>query len=63
MARTKQEESNWAKVELTGVDLNGKRLDKRLVKLVELLSNHPSESIPANCSGWNETKVAYRFFE
>jgi hypothetical protein len=55
--------TSWASNELSNVDLGDKRLDSRLIKLVDSMSAHPTQSIPANCSTWGETKAAYRFFD
>jgi hypothetical protein len=35
----------WVHDELSGLDLNDKRLNTRLITLVSLLSAHPRESI------------------
>ena len=50
----------WAKAEMSGVDLGDRRLNNRVVKLLEILSQQPSASIPDACGGWVETKAAYR---
>nr|WP_254894768.1 IS4 family transposase [Chromobacterium haemolyticum] len=47
-------------MEMAGVDLGDRRLNCRLVKLLERLSEQPSASIPDACGGWAETKAAYR---
>ncbi|PRP70959.1 hypothetical protein BUE93_09300 [Chromobacterium amazonense] len=41
---------------MAGVDLGDRRLNCRLVKLLERLSEQPSASIPDACGGWAETK-------
>lgn len=45
---------------MSGVDLGDRRLNSRVVKLLESLSERPSASIPDACGGWAETKAAYR---
>ena len=45
---------------MSGVDLGDRRLNNRVVKLLEILSQQPSASIPDACGGWAETKAAYR---
>ena len=49
----------WAKAEMSGVDLGDRRLNNRVVKLLEILSQQPSASIPDAFGGWAETKAAY----
>lgn len=51
----------WAKQELTGINLGDGRLNKRSVKLLESFAAKPSASIPGACGGWSETLAAYRF--
>ena len=43
-----------------GVHLGDKRREKRLIKLVENLSQASRQSIPQVNKGWKETKAAYR---
>ena len=50
-----------AEEELKTVDLGDKRLNNCPFLLAERLSESPSRSIPAACSGWTETQGAYRF--
>lgn len=52
----------WASDELNTANLGDKRLNRRLVTLVESLAASPSMSIPAACGAWAVTKAAYRFF-
>jgi len=54
---------NWCQEELKTIDLGDKRLNTRAVNLLKALGQNPDESIPSSCSGWGETKAAYRFFE
>ena len=53
----------WVAEELGTSDLGDRRLDKRLVRLVDKASRKPTLSIPAGCEGWSETIAAYRFFD
>jgi Transposase DNA-binding/Transposase Tn5 dimerisation domain len=55
--------SLWALDEMSGVDLNDKRLDERLTQLLSDLGERPTLSIPAACGGAAETAAAYRFFD
>lgn len=53
----------WAADEFVDVDLGDKRLDSRLVKLCDSLSEAPESPINQACEDWHETKAAYRFFQ
>jgi hypothetical protein len=53
----------WAADEFDKVDLGDKRLDSRLVKLCDSLSDSPESPINQACEDWHETKAAYRFFQ
>lgn len=53
----------WAAAEFEEVDLGDKRLDARLVKLSDTLSEAPESPINQACADWTETKAAYRFFQ
>lgn len=48
--------------ELTSIDLGDRRLDRRAQRMLEILGNKPTLSIPAACGGWGETRAAYRLF-
>jgi hypothetical protein len=54
---------SWIEEEFSDVELGDERLKGRLVKLVEKMEHHATESIPEMCGGWHETKAAYRFFD
>ena len=54
---------SWADDEFAGVDLGDKRLDSRLIKLCDSLSESPESPINQACEDWQETKAAYRFFQ
>lgn len=45
------------------VELNDKRLNKRLMEILSQLGGQPGASIPAACGGFAETTAAYRFFD
>jgi hypothetical protein len=53
---------SWAKEEFAQSDLGNKRLNKRLIKLVEPFADKPTASIPGACGDWAETQTAYCFF-
>lgn len=53
----------WAQDELQHAQLGDKRLNKRLIRLVDDLSSQPSASVPQACGSWAATKAAYRFWE
>ena len=53
----------WVSEEMKTADLNDKRLNNRLQRLLSDLSAHPTASIPAACGGYRETAAAYRFFD
>jgi hypothetical protein len=55
--------TSWAEEEVKTADLGDQRLNKRLVKVLDHLGQHPQISIPAACGGWAETLGAYRFFD
>jgi hypothetical protein len=52
----------WAVEEMSGADLDDKRLDVRLTEVLSTLGDRPSASIPAACGGYAEMTAAYRFF-
>ena len=54
---------SWADDEFAMVKLGDKRLDDRLVKMVEQLASQPMASIPKACGGWGDTAAAYRMFD
>jgi hypothetical protein len=47
----------WAAEEFAGADLGDKRLNKRLVVLVERFADKPTASIPGASGGWGETQA------
>lgn len=52
----------WVIEEVKDVDLQDKRLNDRLMVLLDQLGGHPTASIPAACGGHAEMVAAYRFF-
>jgi len=54
---------SWVARELRHVDLGDKRLNRRLVTLVEALAAKPTDSVPEACGSWAATKGAYRFWD
>jgi hypothetical protein len=53
----------WVSEEMQTADLEDKRLNERLSKVLSALGERPTASIPAACGGWDETIAAYRFFD
>jgi hypothetical protein len=53
---------SWAESELKYADLGDKRLNKRLVKMVEDFANQPNASVPQACGDWAGTQGAYDFW-
>ena len=54
---------SWITEEFISIALGDKRLNDRMIKISEKLSQKSTESIPSACGSWAETKAAYRFFE
>jgi len=54
---------DWCAQEFAQAELGDLRLKKRLIKLSQSLLAHPSQSIPAACGDWANSKAAYRFFD
>jgi Transposase DNA-binding/Transposase Tn5 dimerisation domain len=53
----------WIQEEAKQMNLSDKRLVKRYKKLLEIMTEKPSSSIPKACNSFAETKAAYRFFD
>lgn len=53
----------WSALELRHVDLGDRRLNRRLVKLVDDSLRAPEASVPAASGDWAATKAAYRFWD
>ncbi len=58
-----QQQKGWAVEEFSNVDLGDERLNHRLIKLSDSLSESPESPINQACSNWADTKAAYRFFK
>jgi Transposase Tn5 dimerisation domain/Transposase DNA-binding len=52
----------WVADEMKTADLNDKRLEQRMNRLVSQLAARPTASVPAACGGHAEMTAAYRFF-
>lgn len=52
---------SWASEELKHATLPDKRLNKRLIKIVENLAQQPHASIPQASGDWANTKATYNF--
>lgn len=55
--------SVWAQDEMATAQLNDKRLNDRLTRILSDLGDRPTASIPAACGGHAEMTAAYRFFD
>lgn len=55
--------SDWAEHEMATSDLGDRRLERRMKKILEQLSNDPEASPNAALRGWAEVMGAYRFFD
>jgi hypothetical protein len=55
--------SQWSETEFDTLDLGHKRINKRAVRVLEGLSNHPSATIPQVFNAAGEMKACYRFFD
>ena len=53
----------WALEESADVNLQDKRLNRRMAEVLNQLGGSPSASIPSACGTWSETLAAYRFFD
>jgi hypothetical protein len=53
----------WSALELRHVDLGDRRLNRRLVRLVDDLLHAPEASVPQASGDWAATKAAYRFWD
>jgi hypothetical protein len=61
--RAKNEETEWLRHELVGVDLSDERLDRRLLKTADYLAKSPTSPINEACGNWADTQGAYRLFD
>ncbi len=55
--------SSYAANELMEARFGDERLNKRLIKIIENLSENPTKSIPEACQTWGETRAIYRFWD
>jgi Transposase DNA-binding/Transposase Tn5 dimerisation domain len=53
----------WVIEEMKDADLQDRRLNRRLNRILSDLADRPTASIPAACGGKTETVAAYRFFD
>mgnify|MGYP000974573184 CR=1 FL=1 len=53
----------WIDEELAGCHLGDRRLNRRLGRLVDDLSEHMSQTLPLACQDWAGVKAAYRFLD
>ncbi len=53
----------WVVEEMATAALHDKRLNARLVRILNQLGSRPTGSIPNACGGYAETAAAYRFFD
>ena len=53
----------WVEEEMATAQLEDKRLNARLGRLLSDLGDRPAASIPAACGGYKEMTAAYRFFD
>lgn len=56
-------EPNWSDEEFASVDLQDKRLDKRLLMVSAQFAAQPQAQVSQACEDWASAKGAYRFFE
>ena len=53
---------DWILEEFSDLDLGDKRVNAKAKKIIDILTKHPSESIPTAFKTWSETKACYEFF-
>ena len=54
---------SWVQDEMSTANFGDSRLNARLVRFMERLSQRPGDSIPAACGGFAETIAGYRFLD
>ena len=54
---------SWASKELQSAALPDKRLNQRLIKIVENLAQQPHASVPQASGDWANTKATYNFWK
>ena len=62
MAKTETVDEHWCIREFGDIDFGDRRLDLRFQKTARRIADLPLASINQACSGWAETKGAYRLF-
>lgn len=55
--------ASWVAGEIAGCEFPDARLGKRLVSLLQQLSEGVGRTVPMACQDWASTKAAYRFFD
>lgn len=55
--------TDWVVEEMESVDLGDKRLNKRLLLILQRMFDSPVASLKAACRGWAETIATYRFLD
>jgi len=55
--------SLWAQDEMAAAELDDKRLNERLTRIISDLGSRSTAGIPAACGGHAEMTAAYRFFD
>src|SRR4051794_1890937 len=63
IVRCVRKNTMWSTLELRHADLGDRRLNRRLVKLVDDLLAAPEASVPQASGDWAATKAAYRFWD
>lgn len=53
----------WAEKEFEMLDLEDERLNQRLIKISQQISENPQSPINKACGNWGDAKAAYRFFQ
>ncbi|EKO16933.1 transposase [Leptospira kirschneri] len=56
-------ELDWVEEEYLSLNLGDKRLDKRLKKIVSVMTKRGGTSLPDIFGNWSDTKGANRFFQ
>ena len=54
---------SWASKKLQSAALPDKRLNQRLIKIVENLAQQPHASVPQASGDWANTKATYNFWK
>ena len=54
-------DDNWVEQEMKSLLFGEKRLEERVVKIIQDFSQNPTGSIPEFCGDWATTKATYEF--